>query len=38
MVDPITANRERWLATMMDDVLDLQPLGRPEILRSWVGV
>jgi VIT1/CCC1 family predicted Fe2+/Mn2+ transporter len=35
-VDTITANRERWLATMMDDELHLQPVGRAEILCSSV--
>jgi hypothetical protein len=35
-VDTITANRERWLATTTDDELDLQPVGRAQILCSSV--
>src|SRR6266702_588850 len=36
VVDTITANREGWLATMMDEELHLQPVQTPEILRSAV--
>ncbi len=36
VVDTITANRESWLATMMDEELHLQPVQTPEILRSAV--
>jgi vacuolar iron transporter family protein len=34
VVDTITANRERWLATMMDDELHLQPVQTAEVVRS----
>jgi VIT1/CCC1 family predicted Fe2+/Mn2+ transporter len=36
VVDTITANRERWLATMMDDELHLQPVQTAEVVRSSV--
>jgi len=36
VVDTITANRESWLATMMDEERHLQPVQTPEILRSAV--
>ena len=36
VVDTITANREAWLATMMDEELHLQPVAAPDILRSAV--
>jgi VIT1/CCC1 family predicted Fe2+/Mn2+ transporter len=35
-VDTITANREAWLATMMDEELHLQPVQTPDILRSAI--
>ena len=34
VVDTITANRERWLQTMMDEELHLQPVENAAILRS----
>jgi predicted membrane protein (TIGR00267 family) len=34
VVDTITANRQQWLATMMDEELHLQPVERTAILRS----
>jgi vacuolar iron transporter family protein len=34
VVETITANREAWLATMMDEELHLQPVRTPDILRS----
>jgi vacuolar iron transporter family protein len=36
VVDTITANREAWLATMMDEELHLQPVQTPDIFRSAV--
>jgi len=36
VVDTITANRETWLATMMDEELHLQPVQTPDIMRSSV--
>ena len=36
VVDTITANREAWLATMMDEELHLQPVQNSEIFRSAV--
>ena len=34
VVDTITANRDSWLATMMDEELHLQPVETADILRS----
>ncbi len=34
VVDTITANRESWLGTMMDEELHLQPVQTADILRS----
>jgi VIT1/CCC1 family predicted Fe2+/Mn2+ transporter len=34
VVDTITANRGRWLATMMDEELHLQPVQNSDVLRS----
>jgi VIT1/CCC1 family predicted Fe2+/Mn2+ transporter len=34
VVDTITANRENWVVTMMDEELHLQPVEVPDILRS----
>lgn len=36
VVDTITANREAWPATMMDEELHLQPVQAPDIFRSAV--
>jgi vacuolar iron transporter family protein len=36
VVDTITAKRDIWLATMMDEELRLQPVETPDILRSAV--
>src|SRR3989441_9006587 len=36
VVDTITANRETWLATMMDEELDLQPVKTRDVLRAAV--
>jgi VIT1/CCC1 family predicted Fe2+/Mn2+ transporter len=36
VVDTITANREAWLATIMDEKLHLQPVQTPDIMRSAV--
>src|SRR5438034_1748526 len=36
VVDTITANRDSWLATMMDEELHLQPVQTADILRSAV--
>jgi VIT1/CCC1 family predicted Fe2+/Mn2+ transporter len=36
VVDTITANREIWLATMMDEELHLQPVQTRDILRAAV--
>ena len=36
VVDTITANRESWLATMMDEELHLQPVETADIVRSAV--
>jgi VIT1/CCC1 family predicted Fe2+/Mn2+ transporter len=38
VVDTITANRETWLATMMDEELHLQPVQSRDILRTAVVV
>jgi VIT1/CCC1 family predicted Fe2+/Mn2+ transporter len=34
VVDTITANRNQWLASMMDEQLHLQPVETPDIMRS----
>jgi vacuolar iron transporter family protein len=36
VVDTITANRQSWLSTMMDEELHLQPVQAPDILRSAI--
>lgn len=36
VVDTITANRETWLGTMMDEELHLQPVKTPDVMRSAV--
>jgi len=36
VVDTISANRDHWLETMMDEELHLQPVGQTDILRSAV--
>ena len=36
VVDTITANRDAWLATMMDEELHLQPVESPDIFRSAI--
>jgi VIT1/CCC1 family predicted Fe2+/Mn2+ transporter len=36
VVDTITANRERWLATVMDDELHLQPVETRDAVRSSI--
>ena len=36
VVDTITANRDTWLATMMDEELHLQPVQSRDILRTAV--
>jgi vacuolar iron transporter family protein len=36
VVDTITANRDSWLATMMDEELHLQPVRSSDIFRSAV--
>jgi predicted membrane protein (TIGR00267 family) len=36
VVDTITANRDSWLATMMDEELHLQPVQTPAIFRSAI--
>ncbi len=36
VVETITANRQAWLATMMDEELHLQPVQAPDIFRSAV--
>jgi len=36
VVDTLTANRDRWLATVLDDVLHLQPVATRDAMRSSV--
>jgi predicted membrane protein (TIGR00267 family) len=36
VVDTISSNRDRWLSTMMDEELHLQPVLSPDIMRSAV--
>src|SRR5712692_899211 len=36
VVDTVTAHREAWLATMMDEELHLQPVQAPDIVRSAI--
>ena len=36
VVDTITANRQTWLDTMMDEELHLQPVQEPDIFRSAI--
>lgn len=36
VVDTITANRQSWLSTMMDEELHLQPVQTPDIFRSAI--
>jgi VIT1/CCC1 family predicted Fe2+/Mn2+ transporter len=36
VVETITANRDAWLATMMDEELHLQPVQAPDIFRSAI--
>ena len=36
VVDTISSNRDRWLETMMNEELHLQPVGTTDILRSAV--
>jgi predicted membrane protein (TIGR00267 family) len=38
VVDTITANRETWLATVMDEELHLQPVATRDIVRTAIVV